>query len=271
MIKIAVCDDDGIYRAHLMSLVQKVTLQDKVDIVDFDSGEALLASIQMGGCYDIVFLDVQLKGLNGNEVGKLVRQQDSSVLIVYCSGIQLTVPPSLIRESSPYSYLLKTAGDDKLIEEIKLVYTACCEQQRLGERFLFLDCSDRGRGKFYLNKIFYFANQKRTIKRKVLIKYMDFMDEPEPVYVEETLPELYKQIAAYGFAYSHNSFLINLSHVHKVSKKDMTVILDNREKILLSRSKVDNFIDKFSEFARRERGQNVRMEMVDIRYGDLRV
>lgn len=250
MIKIAVCDDDGVYRAHLMSLIRKVTSQDKVYIVDFVSGEALLASIQMEECYDIIFLDVQLKGLNGNEVGKLVRDQDPSVLIVYCSGIQLTVPPNLIRESSPYSYLLKTAGDDKLIEEIKLVYTACCEQQRLGERFLFLNCCNKGKGRFYINKIFYFANEKRTIKRKVMVRCAD---DASPVYIEETLPELYEQTASYGFAYSHNSFLINLNHVYKASKKDMTVVLDNGEKILMSRSKVDNFLDKFSQISLRGR------------------
>lgn len=76
----------------------------------FLCGEALLESIDQGHLFDIIFLDVQLTGMDGNDAGREIRIKNPDVLIVFCSGIQLTVPPRVIRETAPYITVRRFAG-----------------------------------------------------------------------------------------------------------------------------------------------------------------
>jgi len=91
LLKIGICDDIPIlcdvieYCIHLYEDVMGVYF----DIDKFSSGEELLEKYSSGVCYDILFLDHNMKKLTGFETAKRIRQNHSdnpcSIIIVTSS------------------------------------------------------------------------------------------------------------------------------------------------------------------------------------------
>ena len=96
MIQIAFCDDDQTVLDQLSALLEKYRAQRCVQIqcTAFHSPLDLLAEIEKGTRYDILFLDVIMPAENGITAAKEIRQYDNVVKIIFltffrrvCSGI----------------------------------------------------------------------------------------------------------------------------------------------------------------------------------------
>ena len=70
MIKIVIVDDEEIIREQIKKLIEKRFSDCMIDT--YATGEALLRS---GKCYDIVFLDIQMDGMNGIDTAKELRKK----------------------------------------------------------------------------------------------------------------------------------------------------------------------------------------------------
>ena len=82
MINIAICDDNQNDASHLRSLCEICSLPDEISITQYTSGEELLPNVS-DGKLNIVFLDVDMPGENGIEVGKRIRELDKSIIIIF--------------------------------------------------------------------------------------------------------------------------------------------------------------------------------------------
>ena len=81
MIQIAFCDDDQTVLDQLSALLEKYRAQRCVQIqcTAFHSPLDLLAEIEKGTRYDILFLDVIMPAENGITAAKEIRQYDNVV------------------------------------------------------------------------------------------------------------------------------------------------------------------------------------------------
>ena len=73
-MKIAICDDDNGACQELKKILKKV-LYENSDIHIYNEGEGLLKDFSNGYIFDIIYLDIELPGLNGVEVGQVLREQ----------------------------------------------------------------------------------------------------------------------------------------------------------------------------------------------------
>ena len=72
-MKIAICDDDNWACEELRKILENIsTEKDMIHI--YNAGEELLGDISNGYIYDVVYLDIELPGLNGVEVGQVLRE-----------------------------------------------------------------------------------------------------------------------------------------------------------------------------------------------------
>lgn len=87
MIKVAFCDDSNTERSILKKAVKGILDEMKQEAVlfEFNSGEKLSRNYSKGD-YDIIFLDIQMKQLDGIETGKVIRKIDSKVEIIYATS-----------------------------------------------------------------------------------------------------------------------------------------------------------------------------------------
>ena len=88
MIQIAFCDDDQTVLAQLSALLEKYRAQRCVQIqcTAFHSPLDLLAEIEKGTRYDILFLDVIMPAENGITAAKEIRQYDNVVKIIFLTS-----------------------------------------------------------------------------------------------------------------------------------------------------------------------------------------
>ena len=76
MIDVAICDDEKIIRERITDLIDKQETGCRIH--NFASGNELLAA---GKNYDMIFRDIQMKGRNGIETARAIREYDRKPLL----------------------------------------------------------------------------------------------------------------------------------------------------------------------------------------------
>ena len=113
MIRLAVCEDDGIQLKILRTFIEEF-LSDKnksAEVICFSKGEDLLKSALETG-FDIYFLDLLMPGLNGMEVAKKLRASGDKGKIVFQTSSLEYAAESYDVEA--FYYLLKPVDKNKL-------------------------------------------------------------------------------------------------------------------------------------------------------------
>ncbi|MBP1535418.1 MAG: response regulator transcription factor [Ruminococcus sp.] len=85
MLKIAMCDDSPQDRSKLLEVLKSYAEERKLDIdaAIYSAGEELLADMQE---FDIIFLDIEMNGINGIETAQRIRGMDMTMPIVYVTS-----------------------------------------------------------------------------------------------------------------------------------------------------------------------------------------
>ena len=137
MIQIAFCDDDQTVLDQLSALLEKYRAQRCVQIqcTVFHSPLDLLAEIEKGTRYDILFLDVIMPAENGITAAKEIRQYDNVVKIIFLtSSAEFAVESYVV---GAYFYQIKPIWEDSFF---RLTDSVIAECRRADQRSLILRC-----------------------------------------------------------------------------------------------------------------------------------
>ena len=121
MLRIAICDDEMESREALLLQLEKVLIEDTEEVVyDFSTGTGAVSWLQKHpGEIDLLFLDMEMPGLNGMETAKQIREFDEHLIIVFVTGYADYVFEGY--RAGALDYLLKPVSAAKLIELIHRV------------------------------------------------------------------------------------------------------------------------------------------------------
>ena len=89
MLQIGICDDMSEVRMKLRILLERLLEAQSIQcqLYEFSSGEGLLSWYEKHrGELDLVFLDIEMGGMNGMEAAKLLRAADESLQLVFVTG-----------------------------------------------------------------------------------------------------------------------------------------------------------------------------------------
>ena len=106
---IAVVDDEKAIREHICGLVEERQPESRIEA--YATGEELLAS---GKRFDIVFLDIQMEGMNGIEAARGLRERRGDIVLVFITGIKDYVFDAL--DLYAFQYRLKPIDERKFAE-----------------------------------------------------------------------------------------------------------------------------------------------------------
>lgn len=222
MFKIAICDDEIAICSQIESIILDYKNETNLDIeVEvFLSGEELCDYLQHY-YFDLIFLDIEMKKLNGVQTGKIIRDtmDNYSTNIVYISGKENYYKQ--LFEVQPLNFIGKPLLPSKLVDVLNLAI-------KLSNKFTKTFTYKKGYHihKIEIKDIIYFESLEREIKI--------VSPRGEEVFYGK-LDEITKKLENYYFLRIHRSYLINYSYV-SIFKYD-EVIMSNNDILPISQSK----------------------------------
>lgn len=234
--KIAICDDDKFYSFYIQRMVTDLFDGD-IEFFKYGSGESLLRDASV--MHDLVFMDIQLGGIDGTETAKVLRETNKNAVLVFCSGMVNPTPESI--KVTPYRYLLKQYDDRTMKSEIVDILYKMVGSYK--EEYILAKNED-GMSRIYINDIAYISKAKRgsSIHLREPEKYGVAGGYMSDIHVTE----LYVQLGKFGFEFAHNSYLVNCRWVVRFDKTFL--VLDGGGELNISRSHYHDFKKSFIKF-----------------------
>ncbi len=221
MLRIAICDDEETITSYLekMILDYYAVRNMKAEIDVFNSGESLLDFTISEHGFDLIFLDIELKELNGVAVGKKIRKDldDYVSKIVYISsktGYELE-----LFNVQPLNFLQKPIAPNRVYECIDLA-----EKLTLNEGKVFEYSVGGNTRKVQLSEILYFEAKNRQVAIVTTAGTDTFYGKISKI--KEELP--------YTFCLCHQSYIINFDKVAEFSRRK--VIMSGGAELPVSRT-----------------------------------
>ena len=212
MIKIAFCDDELSVLDELRILLDRYRVErnQEIEYTAFQSPLSLLAEIEKGTRYDILFLDVLMPGETGIDAAAEIRSHDRNVKIIFLtSSAEYAVQSYTV---GAYFYQLKPIWEESFFRLMDSAIAACEKEQ--GDS-LILRCKS-GITRIELRQLEYCEVIHRTL----------FFHLTSGKVLESTgsLDELSKQLEPYGcFLRPHRSYLINLDYIQSLTYQSITM------------------------------------------------
>ena len=236
MIKIAFCDDDLSVLNDLQILLDqyRVTHNQVLEYSAFHSPLDLLAAIERGLRFDILFLDILMPGQNGIETAEEIRKYDNNVKIIFLSSSREFAVQSY--HVGAFFYQLKPILEASLFRVMDSVLEVCEKEQTSS---LILRCKT-GITRVEPRQIEYCEVLHRTL--------FIHLSSGKVLECTRSLEELSSQLLPFGgFLRPHRSFLINLDYIHSLSYKSITMC--SQTEIPIPRGKYNEIKDAFLNHA----------------------
>lgn len=230
MITIAVCDDEKYIADQVKQMAAHFFREKNMEasIVWFSCGEELL---QYDKNIDILFLDIQMKGMDGMETAKRLRAGKFRGFLIFITVLREMVFQSF--EVQAYDYLLKPIEEARFEKTMERLLAS---MHSAGESSLLVQ-------KGYESRII----QKEDIVFCEIIDRKIYLNlaSGEVVDYYERIENLETKLDSRFFR-CHRSFLINLGHLR--GYKNGTAYMDNGREIPVSRLRGKEFSSVILEY-----------------------
>lgn len=183
-----------------------------VDVEVFSDGEILLQQLETGKQYDLLFLDIIMKHVDGIRVGEFIRNrmEDFHTRIVYMSTSKAYLME--LFDSQPIGFLEKPLTREKVGAGMNRIL-----RQMAGDSFSYR--SGRISSQIPYREILYYE----SCGRKVLVHTNDGICE----YFGK-LSQIMEQGLPPNFLCIHKSYIVNLDHVGEIHRDCMYLPEKNR-------------------------------------------
>ena len=235
MLRIAMCDDETEAREALYLLLDQELHEESEQIVyEFSTGTAAANWLQKHpGEIDLLFLDVEMDGMNGMETAKKIRTFDQNLLIVFVTGFADYVFDGY--SVGAMDYLMKPVCKEKL----QAVLTRVREKLGQEEAEEFIVKNTDGTYRFLKKEIRWFYSDKR--------KVMLVTDRGEYGFYAK-LDEVEKQLKDGGeagqFVRIHQRYLVNTKWVDQIGSASVQI---GGEELPISRAYKEAAVKKLAE------------------------
>lgn len=207
--KIAICDDDISQVDFLESILTPWLKINNIlaDIKKYSSAKSFLFDYESEKDFDILLLDIEMPEINGIKLAKTVRKENHSLQIIFITGFYDYFSDGF--DVSALHYLIKPVDEGKLFP----VLDKAINNLKYRQRSVLINTQDADI-KIPLSDIIYIEAENVFINIHTV----------NGVYRTRTpLTKFYENLDD-SFLKVHRSFIVSLSYVKKITKKDLTLI-----------------------------------------------
>jgi len=241
-MNIAVCDDDKIILKMIQHMIKNAKLSNTEDfaVTTFYTGEDLLSAIK-GSKYiparhfDIIFLDIQMAGINGIETAKAIRADDEETVLIFITAIKQYVFEAF--DVSAFHYLLKPINQQKFTSVFLQAVREVQRHQNTSNEILVVK-SGKNSITLQQSHIYYIESKG---------KKLEIHTDKRVIEIYAALRSLEQELSA-DFYRCHRGYLVNMAYIAAYNKDSITVA--NGDKIYLTREKYNTFVKTYMRYLR---------------------
>ena len=240
MINIAVCDDQAIHKDRLTRMIREICAEqvpEKLDcrIYNKFSRAADITDFLKTNSIDILFLDIEMDGMNGFELASVLNKESPDTIIIFVSSYENYVYSAF--EYAPFRFLRKT----HLKEELMPALLSALQKLTAQVKTIELNTSE-GPVSVRLSDILYFESSKNYVTAHLA--------GSRTYRFRSTLGAIAEQRAEDDFFRIQNSYVINLAHIKRIAGA-ASVVMDNGAAIPVSSNAAREFRMAYLDFTRR--------------------
>ncbi len=232
MLQIAVCDGDEIMGEKLKQLIElRLQKEEGYRVWVFATGRQLLES---GVSFDIFFLDIDLRDINGIDMARQLRQESEAV-IVFVTALKEYIFDAF--DVQAFQYLLKPIDEQKFFQVLDKAVAECGSMKEAEPLVIRVKGVHRNVPK---ENILYAENDARKIilhLKGEQIAYYSKMSELEGLLGRR-------------FFRCHRGYLVNLGAVK--SYDTGSIQIKNGETILMAKQKYGDFVAAYMDYLRKK-------------------
>lgn len=231
MLHIAICDDEKYFVQYLTDLLNQYSKETgrNIKITPYYDGMELIEKYDP--TIDLIFLDIQMKMVDGLHAAERIRQMDETVGIIF-----LTTLTQYGLEGYKYhatNYIIKPMKYARLKSEMdKFV-----ERSQKEDTPSLVITNDTGKYKVPLKSIRYVETYNRNLM---------FHTEQENIICYKSMKEVERELCDKDFVRCHTSYIVNLFYVKGIKKLDIELITG--EVIPISQPKRKEFMERLTDY-----------------------
>ena len=232
-MRIAICEDDATQAQALRRKIELWAAQAQATVLveHFESGESFLGKWSDQYTYDMAFLDIQMKLVDGMELAKMIRKIDSAMTIIFVTGLRDFVFRGY--EVQALRYLLKPIKQSDCSEALDLAYSIYKNKRD----DLFVIRVETQSVRLLLNDIYYFEMRSH---------YVDVKTNRGNYSYKERIGDLQARLPKARFFMCNRSIIVNLYYVHVINPEMLR--LDTGEVLPVAKSRWKQLNEAFIAF-----------------------
>lgn len=200
-LNIAICDDEPYYRNYIEFLIREYLSGEDVlfCIKQFQSGSDFCEDPENTRRFDIIFLDIEMTGMNGMETAYFIRKRNSETDIVFITAVSDYVFEGY--RVNAVRYIMKNNLEELFPECMADIMKR--RRYRVHKmQFSFVG----GERTVLLDEILYIESQSHKLK---------FKTKEGILFMYDRIDELESRLEKFCFVRCHQSFLVNMRHIEK--------------------------------------------------------
>ncbi len=181
--------------------------------------------------FDLIFLDIEMPGINGIEAAKKIRKKNEDIMIVFVTNMAQYALESY--EVHAYDFILKPVNYDSFSIKFERCVNALAHKLMKKEIVLVYGTSKR---KVDVGDITFIESSNHN----VIVHFLD-----GEFRMRSTLASFEKQLRGCHFVYCNACYLVNLKWVKEL-KGDIIIVGDSELRI--SHLKKPSFLSEFAKY-----------------------
>lgn len=232
-LHLAICDDDAdilsVVSGAIVSAFRRHGISAQVEL--FRRATDLERQMRAQD-FELLFLDIDMPGLDGITFAKRLRAGNSRTDIIFISSREDKVFDAL--RTNPSGFVRKS----RFLEDVSAVIDQWMKNRPREERTKLLVQSREHTWNIPLDTVLYIEGSDKS-------QLLHTSNLPEPVPVRRSMQELEETLASSGFLRIHKGYLVNYKFIRRLENTE--AVLTNGERIPLSRRRVQDIRSQYLE------------------------
>lgn len=228
MIEIAVCDDETVIREQIRQFVRNRVPDSHIEV--YAAGEELLATNKS---FDLVFLDIQMEGLNGMDTARALRTKKADTILIFVTGLKEYVFEAF--DVSAFHYLLKPLEEEKLDEVLERALKEVNRRKAQEKKQILIQTRSHN---YNLDQSIIFYLESRG-------KKVEIHTTRETIEAYASISRLEEQLGN-SFYRCHRGYLVNLAYI--VEYRTDRIRLSNGDEVYLAKEKYPSFVKTYMRY-----------------------